>query len=115
MFGVEAEFNDLLAGAPQSVWMSLNPYEVSEIPQLKAGADLVLTIDREIQAAAEDVLNKALNDSGADGGVILVMDPNTGEMLAIATTPRLNPNEYWNYANRFHRKYTIQPGSESGL
>jgi cell division protein FtsI/penicillin-binding protein 2 len=101
MFGVEAEFNDLLAGAPQSVWMTLDPYQVTEIPQLKTGADLVLTIDREIQAAAEDVLNNALDDSGADGGVILVMDPNTGEMLAIASTPRLNPNEYWNYANVF--------------
>jgi cell division protein FtsI/penicillin-binding protein 2 len=101
MFGVEAEFNDLLAGAPQSVWMTLDPYEVTEIPQLKAGADIVLTIDREIQAAAEEVLDKALTDSGADGGVILVMDPNTGEMLAIATTPRLNPNEYWNYADVF--------------
>ncbi len=101
MFGVEAEFNDLLAGAPQSVWMTLDPYQVTEIPQLKAGADIVLTIDREIQAAAEDVLDKGLSDSGADGGVILVMDPNTGEMLAIATTPQLNPNEYWNYADVF--------------
>jgi cell division protein FtsI/penicillin-binding protein 2 len=101
MFGVESEFNDLLAGVPQSVWMTLDPYQVTEIPQLKAGADVVLTIDREIQAAAEDVLNKGLDESGADGGVILVMDPNTGEMLAIASTPRLNPNEYWNYASVF--------------
>src|SRR4030042_584003 len=101
MFGVESEFNDLLAGAPQSVWMTLDPYEVTEIPQLKAGADIVLTIDREIQAAAEEVLNTGLEESGADGGVILVMDPNTGEMLAIATTPRLNPNEYWKYADVF--------------
>ncbi len=101
MFGVEAEFNDLLAGVPQSVWMTLDPYQVTEIPQLKAGADIVLTIDREIQAAAEDVLNNGLDESGADGGVILVMDPNTGEMLAIASTPRLNPNEYWNYASVF--------------
>jgi cell division protein FtsI/penicillin-binding protein 2 len=101
MFGVEQEFNDLLAGAPLSVWMTLDPYQVTEIPQLKAGADIVLTIDREIQAATEDVLDQALKDSGADGGVILVMDPNTGEMLAIATTPRLNPNEYWNYSDVF--------------
>ncbi len=101
MFGVEEEFNDMLAGEPQSVWMTLDPYQVTEIPQLKAGADVVLTIDREIQAAAEDVLDQALASSGAVGGVILVMDPNTGEMLAIATTPRLNPNEYWNYADVF--------------
>jgi cell division protein FtsI/penicillin-binding protein 2 len=101
MFGVESEFNDLLAGAPQSVWMTLDPYQVTEIPQLKAGADIILTIDREIQAAAEEVLNTGLESSGADGGVILVMDPNTGEMLAIASTPRLNPNEYWNYADVF--------------
>jgi cell division protein FtsI/penicillin-binding protein 2 len=101
MFGVEEEFNDLLAGEPQSVWMTLDPYEVTEIPQLKAGADIILTIDREIQAAAEDVLDQALEASGADGGVILVMDPNSGEMLAIATTPRLDPNEYWNYADVF--------------
>lgn len=101
MFGVEAEFNDLLAGAPQSVWMTLDPYQVTEIPQLKPGADLVLTIDREIQAAAEEVLDNALDETGADGGVLLVMDPATGEMLAIATTPRLNPNAYWNYASVF--------------
>ena len=101
MFGVESEFNDLLAGTPQSIWMTLDPYEVTEIPQLKAGADLILTIDREIQATAEELLDEALEDSGADGGVLLVMDPNTGEMLAIASTPRLNPNEFWDYASVF--------------
>jgi cell division protein FtsI/penicillin-binding protein 2 len=63
MFGVESEFNDLLAGVPQSVWMTLDPYQVTEIPQLKAGADLVLTIDREIQAAAEEELDRACDGS----------------------------------------------------
>jgi cell division protein FtsI/penicillin-binding protein 2 len=101
MFGVESEFNDLLAGAPQSVWITLDPYQVTEIPELKGGADIVLTIDREIQAAAESVLDDGIQKSGADGGVLLVMDPNSGEMLAMASTPRLNPNEYWNYAEVF--------------
>lgn len=101
MFGVEAEYNDLLAGVPQSVWISLDPYQVTEIPELKAGSDLVLTIDREIQAAAEEALDQGIEASGADGGVLLVMDPNTGEMLAMASTPRLDPNEFWNYADVF--------------
>jgi cell division protein FtsI/penicillin-binding protein 2 len=101
MYGVESEFNDLLAGVPESVWITLDPYQVTEIPELKAGADLVLTIDREIQAAAERVLDNGIEASGADAGVLLVMDPNNGEMLAIASTPRLNPNEYWDYADIF--------------
>ncbi len=101
MFGAEAEFNDLLAGIPQSVWITLNPYQVTEIPELKGGADIVLTIDREIQAAAESTLKDGIEKSGADGGVLLVMDPNTGEMLAMASTPRLDPNKYWNYAQVF--------------
>ncbi len=104
MFGVEAEFNDLLAGVPESVWITLNPYQVTEIPELKAGADIVLTIDREIQAAAESALNEGIEKSGADGGVVLVMDPNTGEMLAMASTPQLNPNTYWNYGQVFTDK-----------
>ncbi len=101
MFGIESEFNDLLAGVPQSVWMTLDPYQVTEIPQLQAGADLVLTIDREIQAAAEIVLDDGVHKSGAEGGVMLVMDPNTGEILAMASSPRLDPNEYWNYGDTF--------------
>lgn len=104
IYGVEAEFNDLLAGTPQSIWISLDPYQVTEIPELKAGSDLVLTIDREIQAAAEEVLDQGIEASGADGGVVLVMDPNTGEMLAMASTPRLDPNEFWNYADVFKDK-----------
>ncbi len=101
MFGVESEFNDLLAGAPQSVWITLDPYQVTEIPELKAGADIVLTIDREIQAAAEQALKDGIEQSGAEGGVLMAMDPNTGEMLAMASEPRLDPNKYWNYADVF--------------
>jgi cell division protein FtsI/penicillin-binding protein 2 len=101
VYGVEAEFNDLLAGVPQSVWITLDPYQVTEIPELQGGADIVLTIDREIQAAAETALKNGIEKSGADGGVLLVMDPNTGEMLAMASMPSLDPNEYWNYAKVF--------------
>jgi cell division protein FtsI/penicillin-binding protein 2 len=101
LFGVEEKFNDLLAGEPVAAWVPLDPYRVAEIPTLQAGGDLVLTIDREIQAAVEQILEQALLESGAKSGVIVVSDPNTGEILAMTSWPRLDLNEYWNYGQVF--------------
>lgn len=101
LFGIEQQYNELLAGQPQSGWMSLDPYQVTELPDYEEGADLVLTINRDLQAVIEEILDEALEDSGAVGGTILVMDPETGEFLAIAATPRLNLNEYYNYTETF--------------
>jgi cell division protein FtsI/penicillin-binding protein 2 len=97
-FGVEEKFNDLLAGTPVKVEMPLDPNRVEEIPKVPDGASLVLTIDREIQAAMESILDDGVKSSGSDGGALLVMDPRTGEILAMAVTPRLDLNQYWNYS-----------------
>ena len=56
------------------------------------GASISLTIDRQIQYVTEKVLNKAVEDSKALDGVAVVMDPRSGEILAIANAPRFNPN-----------------------
>jgi cell division protein FtsI/penicillin-binding protein 2 len=56
---------------------------------------LILTIDREIQVAVEDVLDQALIETGAYAGTIVVMSPRTGEILAMASSPRLNLDEFW--------------------
>lgn len=101
LFGVEQQYNELLAGEPQSGWLPLDPYRVAEIPEYDEGADLILTIDREIQAVAEQILDKALSQTGAVGGSILIMDPESGELLAMAVTPRMNLNEYYNYGDIF--------------
>ena len=87
-FGVEEKLNDLLAGTPQTVWVPADPNRVEEIPDIPPGASLTLTIDRAIQSEMEDILDQALITSGAENGTILVMDPRTGEILAMATTPR---------------------------
>jgi cell division protein FtsI/penicillin-binding protein 2 len=100
-FGVEQQFNEMLAGEAQMVWRVIDPYLATELSDQELGADLVLTIDRDIQAVVEDILDEALVETGAVGGTILVMDPNTGEMLAMAVTPRMNLNEYYNYADVF--------------
>jgi cell division protein FtsI/penicillin-binding protein 2 len=100
-FGVEEEYNDLLAGTKQKVVIKLDPYEMQEIPSAPAASSLVLTIDREIQRTVEDILNKAVTKNKAVNGTIIVMDPETGEILAMAATPRFNPNNYWTYGDVF--------------
>ena len=100
-FGIEEKYNDLLSGSPQKVYIPFDPYEVEELPDIPAGTSLILTIDREIQASIETILDKAVDDTESDSGTIIVSDPETGEILGMATTPRLNPNEYWTYGEIF--------------
>ncbi len=100
-FGVEEEYNDLLAGIKKQILIPLDPYEMQEIPTAPAGASLILTIDRNIQRATETVLDDAIKSTGAANGTIIVIDPKTGEILAMASTPRMNPNQYWDYSKTF--------------
>ena len=100
-FGVEEKFSDLLSGTPKTVWVPVDPNRVEEIPDIPPGASLTLTIDRAIQTEVEDILENALQQNGAEAGTIVVMDPQSGEIYAMATTPRLDLNEYWRYGEIF--------------
>ena len=100
-YGVEAKFNHLLAGNPRNVWIPRDPNLAEEIPDIPDGASLILTIDRSVQSAMEAVIDDAVDDSGSDSGTIIVLAPQTGEILAMATTTRLNLNEYWRYSEIF--------------
>jgi cell division protein FtsI/penicillin-binding protein 2 len=100
-FGVEEKYNDLLAGSPIKVKIPRDPYKVREIPTVPPGASVVLTIDKDIQASMEDIATKAMKRNGATSVTIVVEDPKTGEILAMASTPNLNLNEYWNYGKIF--------------
>ncbi|MGH2544796.1 MAG: peptidoglycan D,D-transpeptidase FtsI family protein, partial [Ardenticatenaceae bacterium] len=61
------------------------------------GIDLILTLDRSIQFMAEQELDMAIRDFEALGGTIIVMEPATGDILAMANTPDYDPNQYGNY------------------
>lgn len=118
-FGVEGKYDHLLAGSPVQVMVPADPYLISESPSIPPGISLVLTIDREIQAMAERVLDDAVADNDAESGTIIIMDPRNGELIAMATTPRLDPNEYWKYQEIFPNPIpfnravgqTYEPGS----
>jgi len=100
-YGVEEMYGSLLSGVSKNVLISLDPYEMQEIPTVPPGASLVLTIDREIQAMTERIIDEAVKNNGAESGTAIIMDPTNGEILAMAVTPRMNPNEYWDYGNVF--------------
>jgi cell division protein FtsI/penicillin-binding protein 2 len=118
-FGIEEKYNSLLAGNPVQVWIPTDPNRAIEIPQVPGGTTLVLTIDRQLQAAVEEALDDALDDYGAAHGTIVVMDPRDGAILALASSPRMNLNEFGNYgsvysnASEFNRAVSMpyEPGS----
>jgi cell division protein FtsI/penicillin-binding protein 2 len=70
-------------------------------PSIPPGQTLVLTIDRDIQGAIENILDNALTDTGSISGTIIVMDPKTGEILAMSSTPRMDLNDYTKVAEIF--------------
>jgi cell division protein FtsI/penicillin-binding protein 2 len=118
-FGVEEKYNDLLAGNPVQVWVPSDPNRAVEIPRIPNGTSLILTINRDLQDAVEEILDQSLYEYGAQHGAIIVMNPQNGEILAMASTPRMDLNNFQNYgviynnASEFNRAIGMpyEPGS----
>jgi cell division protein FtsI/penicillin-binding protein 2 len=68
--------------------------EKSYNEKLAQGEDVYLTIDRGIQNHAEALLEEVVTNFHADTGTVIVMNPKTGEILAMASKPDFDPNEY---------------------
>lgn len=92
-YGVEKYYNSMLAGTVKKASFPLNPKLVDERPETPNGASLVLTIDRTIQRSMEDLIDQAISETGSESGTIVVLDPKTGEVMAMATTPRMDLNK----------------------
>jgi len=94
VYGVEEAYDKWLAGETVEVTYQLDPGKIEEVSTIPQGANVILTIDREIQATVEGILDHAVETSGSSSGTIVVLDPETGEILAMAVTPRIDPNNY---------------------
>lgn len=98
--GVESWFDDTLRGTPGWRVIERDP-QGRPIPQGRSSAvepipgnDVVLTIDRDLQFATESALARGVDKTNATRGTAVVLDTRTGEVLALANHPPLNPNEF---------------------
>lgn len=100
-YGIEGSLNDELSGKDGQL---KTVTDVSGIPltigtrdidtPAEDGKNVVLSIDRNIQAQTEKILKAKLEASGAKYGGVIVMDPQTGKIMAMANYPTYNPSEY---------------------
>ncbi len=93
-FGIEGFYDNWLGGKAITVERGYIPPEARIQPDTPAGVNLVLTIDLDIQQMTDDILRKAVEDSGSESGQIIIMDPRNGEILAMVILPALDPNNY---------------------
>ena len=93
--GIEHEFDEELRGSPGKMFISVDARKqwFSDVEtQPDPGENLVLTIDKNIQYIAEKELDQAIHDTQAIAGTVIVENPHTGEILALANRPTFNPN-----------------------
>ena len=93
--GIERGYDEQLRGQPGRMQISVDARKkwfarIEKEPE--AGDNLVLTIDEKIQYIAERELEQAIKDTHAIAGTVIVENPRTGEILALANRPTFNPN-----------------------
>lgn len=96
ILGVEEKYDASLFGNDRSLWALWDPHKADQAPDPDHGANIVLTIDSVLQRDVEKILDSAMKKNGSLAGTILVMDPETGDILAMASAPRADINQYWN-------------------
>ncbi len=116
-WGIEEHYNSELAGQSLIGIESDIPLDVSEGVELRNGQNIQLTIDRDIQWIAQQTLVEAVEKYEAKGGHILIMNPKTGEILAMVSYPVLSVEEYNELAPEDRPQFnggisfTYEPGS----
>ena len=117
--GVEQYYNEKIRGEAGKVYVerdgsrerrAFDSYEVQSHP----GQTVVLTIDQTIQYRTEQALFAAVERSHAKSGTAIVIDPHTGEILALANAPAFDPNQAANEAPEVRTNWALQNIYEPG-
>jgi cell division protein FtsI/penicillin-binding protein 2 len=120
-YGIEGYFNDELMGSSGFVetYHDLTGRQLTDsekvLSQVQQGVNLYLTLDRSVQYFVEEKLKKAVETYQADGGSVVIMEPKTGKIIAMANYPTYNPNEYFKVENyTYFNNPTIASSWEPG-
>lgn len=115
--GLEEEFNDDLHGTPGRMLTALDARrhalgstERDPLP----GENLMLTIDENIQFMAEQALDRNMERTHALNGTVIVQDPHTGQILALAMRPTFNPNDFRHADASLLRDHAVSDVYEPG-
>lgn len=101
--GAELQFDDILSGTPGRLVVEFDklgnaiPQSIQESIPASQGQNVYLTIDSTVQYYVESALAEAQKEQDADSMTSIVMDVNTGEILAMANIPDFDPNTYGDY------------------
>lgn len=117
--GLELAYNDMLSGRSGSdlVLQNLNGQVVRHVESVRApepGRDLQLTIDLDLQYKVYRALKSAYQRHGADWASAVVLDPSTGDVLAMANQPSYNPNDRGSIRSELLRNRAITDAFEPG-
>lgn len=116
--GIEQSQEEFLHGVVTKQWQDRDRlgriYEEEEVER-EPSKDVVLTISSSIQYKAEQALADGVKRSGAKSGMAIVLDPKTGEILAMANYPTFDPNNFTQFAPENFKNKAVQdmysPGS----
>ncbi len=118
--GIELQYDALLNGRQnvlttekdamgRAIMWNGGPYEKEEHYR-----NILLTIDKQIQHVAETELSQAIQRWEARGGMVIVMDPMTGKVLALTSYPFFNPNQFIQYRPKAWRNRAVSDVFEPG-
>ncbi|MCL5435186.1 MAG: penicillin-binding protein 2 [Patescibacteria group bacterium] len=120
-FGLEGYYNRLLKGKTGSAVQIHDAFGKPILARLNQesgqidGSSLILSLNRPIQFLVERVLKESVDKFGATSGMVGVMNPKTGEILAMASYPTFDPRSYQDFSENFYKNAfisdTYEPGS----
>ena len=115
--GIEGTYDSLIRGKAGTILVQTDArrHAFSRVERPPTtGASLELTIDQYLQYVAERELRAGVESSGASAGSAVIMDPSTGEILALANFPGFNPNSYRDARPDTRRNRAVQDYYEPG-